>query len=93
MIRLPDDVRASGIGQEPRATVADLRRGEEGCVEALEGEESVRLRLLEIGFLPGHRVRVIRRAPLGCPLEIDLEGSRFSLRLETARAIRLKSHA
>lgn len=41
-------------------------------------------RLADIGFLPGLAVRVVRRAPLGDPLEVDLAGVRLCIRTEEA---------
>ena len=37
-------------------------------------------RLADLGFVPGTRVRVIRRAPLGDPVELELRGFRVCLR-------------
>lgn len=41
-------------------------------------------RLLELGFVAGTPVRIVRRAPLGDPLELDVAGFRLSLRAEAA---------
>jgi Fe2+ transport system protein FeoA len=70
-------------------TLADLQPGESAEVAGIGGGDDVRVRLMELGFLPGGRVRLVRRAPLGCPLEVDLDGVRWSLRLETARGVHL----
>jgi ferrous iron transport protein A len=45
------------------------------------------LRLREMGLLPGTRVRLIRRAPLGDPIEIEVRGYHLSLRREEADQI------
>jgi ferrous iron transport protein A len=37
-------------------------------------------RLTELGFVPGTEVMVLRRAPLGDPIEIELRGYRVCLR-------------
>lgn len=44
-------------------------------------------RLLELGLIPGVPVRVLRRAPLGDPLQIEVAGASFALRSEVARHI------
>ncbi len=54
-------------------------------VRSVQGPESLRRRLLEMGLVPGTTVSVVRRAPLGDPIEISLRGYRLSLR--TAEAI------
>jgi ferrous iron transport protein A len=57
------------------ATVADVR-----------GDDAVALRLLEMGLTPGISVRLVGRAPLGDPLELELRGYRLSIRrAEAAR--------
>lgn len=39
-------------------------------------------RLGELGFVPGTVIQVVRRAPLGDPVELELRGYRVCLRLE-----------
>ena len=68
-------------------TLADLRPGEEAVIVALNGRPRSRLRLMELGFLPGGRVSLIRRAPFGCPLEIECDRVRLGVRVETARDV------
>ena len=58
-----------------------------GCVVAVGGDEDVRRRLLEMGFCNGAHVEVIRRAPLGDPIEFRLRGYHLSLREEQARHV------
>ncbi len=43
--------------------------------------------LMELGVVPGTRVEVIRRAPLGDPLEIDVTGARLAIRRSVAASI------
>ena len=45
------------------------------------------LRLLEMGLVPGTRLRVVRRAPWGCPLQVELRGYHLSLRETEAQAV------
>jgi Fe2+ transport system protein FeoA len=61
-------------------------------VVAIVGTADARTRLMELGFCPGTRLRVVRRAPLGCPLEVEVGGTRFSIRCDLARAV-LIEHA
>src|SRR5271167_727748 len=55
-----------------------------GFVVAVSGDRDVRRRLLEMGFCAGTYVEVIRRAPLGDPIEFRLRGYHLSLRDEQA---------
>ena len=47
-------------------------------------------RLLEMGFFEGGKVTVVRRAPLGDPLEVSLGDFHVSLRLSDAALIEVK---
>jgi ferrous iron transport protein A len=62
--------------------LADLRPGQRARICAHPPRGSVPARLTELGFIPGTEVEVMRRAPLGDPIEIDLRGYRICLRRE-----------
>lgn len=47
-------------------------------------------RLLAMGLIPGAEFTVLRRAPLGDPVEIEVLGFRLSLRAGEAAAIRIE---
>ena len=70
-------------------SVDELEVGQHGCVESVEGSGRMWLRLLEMGFVPGVEVVLIKRAPFGDPLELRLRGYHVSLRRAEARTIRL----
>ncbi|MEM0329220.1 MAG: FeoA family protein [Nitrososphaerota archaeon] len=36
-------------------------------------------RLADLGILPGTRIKVVRRAPFGGPIEVEVGGSRFMI--------------
>jgi ferrous iron transport protein A len=73
----------------PTRTVADLRVGESGVVERIVGGGVLRRRLLELGVLRGTSVRVVRIAPLGDPIELEIRHASVSIRHHDAHAIRL----
>ncbi len=56
-------------------------------IASVDCPPSIARRLMELGVLPGTAVEVIRRAPLGDPMEIALRGVRLSLRKSEARHI------
>ena len=58
-----------------------------GFVVAVGGDSELRRRLLEMGFCNGAQVEMIRRAPLGDPIEFRLRGYHLSLRDEQARHV------
>ena len=67
-------------------TIADLTVGEKGIIEDIP-YESVPLKLLEMGCLPGKEVELIQLAPLNDPLYIKVNGSHLAIRKETAKLI------
>jgi Fe2+ transport system protein FeoA len=72
---------------EPIA-LESLSPGDHGTVAALRGlPPYARQRLLEMGITKGTRLRFVRRAPLGDPIEIHLKGYRLMLRCTEARGI------
>ena len=46
-------------------------------------------RLRELGLLPNTRIQLIRRAPLGDPIEIYVRGSLISIRKKEADLIKI----
>lgn len=44
------------------------------------------VRLVELGMTPGTPVAIVRRAPFGDPIEIELRGTRLCLRRADAAA-------
>jgi Fe2+ transport system protein FeoA len=58
-------------------------------VVAVGGDTDVRRRLLEMGFCNGASVEVVRRAPLGDPIEFRLRGYHLSLRDDQAKYIQI----
>jgi ferrous iron transport protein A len=60
-----------------------------GQVCSVSGDPDLRRRLLEMGFCNGAKVEVIRRAPLGDPIEFRLRGYHLSLRDEQARHVQI----
>jgi Fe2+ transport system protein FeoA len=61
-----------------------------GSVVFVDGDQDLRRRLLEMGFCNGASVQVIRRAPLGDPIEFRLRGYCLSLRDEQAKFVHVK---
>jgi ferrous iron transport protein A len=56
-------------------------------VVGVAGTAAVSRRLMEMGVVPGARVRVIKSAPLGDPLEIRVRSYHLALRRTEAEAI------
>ena len=71
----------------PVRRLSDLALRTEGLVDSVRGTSDLRRRLLEMGFCNHARVTVIRRAPLGDPIEYRLRGYYVSLRKAEARCV------
>ena len=68
-------------------TLEKLKDGERGVVERLTLTGPTKRRLIEMGITPGTEVRVLKRAPLGDPIEIYLRRYTLTLRAEDAHNI------
>lgn len=60
--------------------LSDLKAGEKGVVSRVVGDRATRRRLLDMGLTRGTEVVVVRKAPLGDPIELLLKGYNLSLR-------------
>ena len=67
--------------------LSDLPMGATAVVHSLQSGLPSLTRLREFGLLPGVRVQLIRKAPLGDPMEISVRGSMLSVRKTEAEAI------
>lgn len=56
-------------------------------IARIDGDRPFRRRLMELGFLPGVVVQVLGFAPFGDPMDVEIRGCRFSLRLAEASSI------
>lgn len=62
----------------------ELESGERGVIAGIDCEPAVARRLMELGLVPGTDIEMIRRAPLGDPLEVSVCGLHLSLRRSEA---------
>jgi ferrous iron transport protein B len=68
-------------------TLADLTNGQEAVIAKVRGYGEFRKRILEMGFLRGKPVKVIKNAPLKDPIEYQILNYKISLRRAEARLI------
>lgn len=73
-------------------TLADLQAGERAVIGALPATEATQ-RLREMGLVAGTKVRLLRFAPMGDPLELEVRGYRLSLRRAEAALIPVEAVA
>lgn len=67
--------------------LSDIPTGEECVIVKVHGHGSFRHRIVEMGFVKGEKVSVIKNAPLRDPIEYKLMDSHISLRRSEARLI------
>jgi len=67
--------------------LSQLSPGTTGLLLSLNCSRSFRRRLMELGLLPGTRVRLVRRVTVGDLVEIECRGCHLSLRLSEARQV------
>ena len=67
--------------------LADIPTGEECVIVKVHGHGSFRNRIVEMGFVKGEKVTVIKNAPLHDPIEYKLMDGHISLRRSEARLI------
>lgn len=68
-------------------TLADILAGQTVRVLEIHGDDSLSARIMEMGIIQGEVVRVIALAPLGDPMELEVQRYRLSLRKAEARRI------
>ena len=74
--------------EDPRTLTLDsLPFGTRAHVVSVDGRHPAARRLMEMGIVPGAQVMVIRAAPLGDPLQIEVHGMHLALRRVEAAAI------
>jgi len=71
-------------------SILDVAVGDKAKIRRHFSCGAVRQRLLDLGFIPGREVEVIRVAPLGCPLELKVAGYCVTLRRTEAHEIEVE---
>ena len=73
--------------------LSDIPTSKECVVVKVHGHGSFRNRIVEMGFVKGVHVKVIKNAPLHDPIEYELLNSHISLRRSEAELIEVASYA
>jgi len=68
-------------------SLTNLPVGITAKVIAVNGNNAISKRLMEMGVVPGVSVRVVKSAPFGDPLEIRVRGYHLAMRKNEADAI------
>ena len=66
--------------------LSELHGGERGIIQSFENDD-IFIKLMEMGCVPGEKVKVEQIAPMGDPISISVAGYTLSLRLSEAAFI------
>lgn len=71
-------------------TLKELEIGKSAVVTQVGGEGARRQHFLDMGMIPGAEVTVVKFAPMGDPMELQIHGYELTLRLAEAEQIEIK---
>jgi DtxR family Mn-dependent transcriptional regulator len=79
-------------GEEKKmdTTLADLEPGEKAKIIRVGGAAAANKRLMEMGLTRGAMLTIVRVAPLGDPVEVQVRGYNLSLRKTEAKAVEVE---
>ncbi len=68
-------------------TLKDLKIGECAVIDKVGGAGALRQHFLDMGLIPGEEVTLVKFAPMGDPMELQIHGYELTLRLDDAKQI------
>lgn len=68
-------------------TLDQLPQGQPAFIVDVSGDDTLAVRLMEMGLIEGESIEMIGRAPLGDPIEYSVRGYRLSLRAKEAQRV------
>ena len=71
-------------------TLRDLAIGFSAKILSVGGEGALRQHFLDMGVIPGAELTVVKFAPMGDPMEIEIHGYELTLRLDDAQKIQIQ---
>ena len=71
--------------------LSNLKPGQQGTILKLESSIGpIRRRLMDMGVIPGERIKVEKIAPMGDPIEVSVKGYSLTLRKNEAKGIEIE---
>lgn len=70
--------------------LVEYKQGDRVKILKIKGSGRFKNRLMEMGFLKGENIEIVKYAPLQDPMEIKMKGYNLSLRLEEAENIEVE---
>ena len=71
-------------------TLKDLEIGKSAVIRSVGGKGALRQHFLDMGMIPGAEVTVVKFAPMGDPMELQVHGYELTLRLAEAEQIEIE---
>ena len=71
-------------------TIQDLKAGQSARITVVGGNGSLRQHFLDMGVIPGAELTVVKFAPMGDPMELQIHGYELTLRLADAARIEVE---
>ncbi len=71
-------------------TLNELKPGESAVIKTVSGEGTLRQHFLDMGVIPGAEIRLIKFAPMGDPMELQIHGYELTFRLDDAKNIEIE---
>ena len=71
-------------------TLRELKIGESAVIRTVGGEGALRQHFLDMGVIPGAEVTVVKFAPMGDPMELQIHCYELTLRLADAKQIEVE---
>lgn len=71
-------------------TLKELEIGKSAVIKNVGGEGALRQHFLDMGIIPGAEVTVVKLAPMGDPMELQIHGYELTLRLAEAAQIEIE---
>ena len=68
-------------------TLDQIPCGKSARICDVTGDDTLAIRLMEMGLIEGEEIELLGAAPLGDPLEFSIRGYRLSLRANEARRV------
>ena len=71
-------------------TLKELKIGESAVIKSVGGSGALRQHFLDMGVIPQAEVTLVKFAPMGDPMELQIHGYELTLRLDDASKIEVE---
>ncbi|PID27640.1 MAG: ferrous iron transport protein A [Candidatus Cloacimonadota bacterium] len=71
-------------------TLSELKPGEKSIIADVSSDSKIKRKLVEMGITKGEEVEMIRVAPLGDPIAVEIRGYKLTIRKNDAKHIKIK---